>query len=409
MRVTSTTHARARARTTTGATTNAGTTTGRTGTARARLRVGSAIATALLLTLAGCTLGGGDDGGDDDTGTGGSTNGTDAPTGDGAATDGATSDRAGGEVALVAHDSFTLPEELIEQFEADTGYTLLVTTPGDAGGVVNELLLTAGSPSADVVYGIDNAYATRAIAGGILQPYVPDSLPASAEDLRVEDELLTPIDFGDVCLNIDTTWFEDDGRPAPESLEDLASEQYADLTVVTDPNVSSPGMALLLATVAEYGEDGFEQYWQRLLDNGLRVVDSWSDAYYVDFTASGGDRPIVLSYSSSPAATVTEDGESSTTAALLETCVRQVEYAGVVAGAENPDGARAVIDWLLSEDVQAALPDSIYMYPVSDAVELPEEWAQFAPVAEDPLQVPAEDIDANREDWLGRWDAVVGG
>ncbi|MGO1560866.1 MAG: thiamine ABC transporter substrate-binding protein [Actinomycetaceae bacterium] len=345
--------------------------------------------TALALTAGGCSFG------------------SDDPSEESGSESGSGS--GGGEVALETHDSFAVPDELIAQFEEETGYELVITTPGDAGSLVNDLLLTAGSPSVDVVYGIDNAYASRAISGGVLAPYVPEGLPESAADLRVDEDLLTPIDFGDVCLNVDTDWFRENQMEAPVTLEDLATSGYADLTVVTDPNVSSPGMNFLLATIAEYGDEGFEDYWQGLLDDGLRVVDSWSDAYYVDFTASGGDRPIVLSYSSSPAATLTEDGSASTTAALTETCVRQVEYAGVVEGAANPEGAQAVVDWLLSDEVQAALPDSMYVYPVSDSVELPEAWAQFAPAATNPLEVSAEDIDANREDWLSRWSAVVSG
>ncbi|MGC5614895.1 thiamine ABC transporter substrate-binding protein [Georgenia sp. Z1491] len=367
------------------------------------------LGTALALTLAGCSLGGGDEDTDDSESAG------DAETAE-QASEGASGGSgeapagAGGEVALVTHDSFNLPDELIEQFEAESGYTLVVTAPGDAGSVVNELLLTAGSPSADVVYGIDNAYASRAIDGGVLEPYTSPDLPASAEDLLVDGgDQLTPVDFGDVCLNVDTAWFEREGLTPPQTLADLTEPDYADLTVVTDPNVSSPGLSLLVATVAESGEEGFADYWQSLLDNGLRVVDSWSDAYYVDFTFSGGDRPIVLSYSSSPAATPTEDGTGSTTAALLDTCVRQVEYAGVVADANNPEGARAVIDWLLSADVQAAMPDSMYMYPVDDEAPLPEAWSEFAPPAEEPIEMPAGEIDANREEWLRTWDEVVGG
>ncbi|MGC5627600.1 thiamine ABC transporter substrate-binding protein [Georgenia sp. Z1344] len=368
------------------------------------------LASAITLTLAGCSLGGGDDESPDD----GAPAGSDGTTTEGSASEGPSSGGSGpgvgGEVALVAHDSFTLPDELIEAFEAETGYTLVVTSPGDAGSVVNDLLLSAGSPSADVVYGIDNAYASRAVDGQVLEAYTSPELPASAEELLVDggDEL-TPIDFGDVCLNVDTAWFEAEGRTPPATFEDLADPEFADLAVVTDPNVSSPGLAMLVGTVAESGEDGFADYWQRLLDNGVRVVDSWSDAYYVDFTFSGGDRPVVLSYSSSPAATLTEDGSASTTAALPETCVRQVEYAGVVEGADNPEGARAVIDWLLSEDVQSALPDAMYMYPVDDSVALPEAWAEFAPPAEDPIEMPAAEVDEHREDWLATWDEVVGG
>ncbi len=164
-------------------------------------------------------------------------------------------------------------------------------------------------------------------------------------------------------------------------------------------------MSFLLSTIAAYGADGWQDYWTRLLGNGAKVVDGWEDAYYGDFTQGGakGTRPIVVSYDSSPAFTVPEGSDESTTSALLETCFRQVEYAGVLAGAKNPAAAEAVIDWLLSDDVQAALPTSMYVFPVSDSVELPAEWATFATQPTDVLDVSPSDIAANREQWLTEW------
>src|SRR5699024_4821539 len=169
--------------------------------------------------------------------------------------------------------------------------------------------------------------------------------------------------------------FAENDADEPVTLEDLTKPAYADLTVVSNPARSSSGLAFLLATIGEYGDDWVD-YWQRLDDNGLKIVDSWSDVYYTDFTAAedaNGTRPIALSYSTSPAFTISDDG-TSTTGALLQTCFRQVEYAGVLAGAENPEGAQAFIDFLVSAPVQADIPGQMYMYPVDDTVELPAEW-----------------------------------
>jgi len=176
--------------------------------------------------------------------------------------------------------------------------------------------------------------------------------------------------------------------------------------VVTSPVSSSPGLAFLLATVAHF-EDGWQDYWRGLLGNGAKVADGWSDAYYVDFSGSegAGPRPIVLSYSSSPAAEVGEDGIART-ANVAATCFRQVEYAGVIAGAENPDGAEALVDFLLSEEVQADIPGSMYMYPVTD-VALPEEWAQHAPLTEDPLTLDPATIAEKRGSWQEEWMALL--
>ncbi|QCB94838.1 thiamine ABC transporter substrate-binding protein [Cellulomonas shaoxiangyii] len=318
-------------------------------------------------------------------------------------------------VTLVTHESFALTEGLLEQFEQDSGLSVEVVQQADSGALANQLVLTKDAPLGDVVYGLDTTFATRALDEGVVVP--ADVTAPAAEDAAAyavegdDDGALVAVDYSDVCMNVDTAWFAERGVPEPSTLESLLDPAYRDLVVVPDPVTSSPGLAFLLATVGAFGEDGWLDYWTGLRENGLAVADGWSEAYYTDFTAGGGDgpRPVVLSYASSPPFTVPDGGTEPTTRALLDTCFRQVEYAGVLAGADNPEGAAQLIDFLLSDDVQADLPGSMYVYPVSTAVELPAEWARWAPLAEQPFEVPAADVDAHREEWLTQWsDAVVG-
>ena len=319
-------------------------------------------------------------------------------------------DKGGGTVVLVTHDSFALSEELIAAFEAETGLTLEQRAPGDGGSLVNQLILTKDAPLGDVVYGIDNTFASRAIAEGVLEPYVSSAAGDDVDRYAVDDEgALTAIDVGDVCLNVDHEWFTEAGIPEPAGLADLTQPAYKDLLVVTNPTTSSPGLAFLLATVDAFGEDGWLDYWAALRDNGLKVDAGWEDAYYVDFSgpSSEGDRPIVLSYASSPPYEVPDGGDTAPTGALLDTCFRQVEYAGVLAGAENPEGARQVIDWLLSEEVQADIPLSMYVYPVDSSVELPESWTRFAPQPTDPATVDPDLVSENRDAWIQQWTETV--
>ncbi|MFI2490356.1 thiamine ABC transporter substrate binding subunit [Promicromonospora kroppenstedtii] len=313
-----------------------------------------------------------------------------------------------GTVTLVTHDSWALDEKLIDQFEQESGTTVEVSAAGDAGTLVNQLVLTKDAPLGDAVFGIDNTFASRALDAGVVEEYTPADLPEGVEQVG---GALTPVDQGDVCVNADDAWFEKSGLEVPKTLEDLADPQYKDLLVVTNPATSSPGLAFLLATVGAFGEDGFEDYWTSLVDNGVKVADSWEDAYYVDFSGAGegGERPLALSYATSPAFTVSEDGSESTTSALLETCFRQVEYAGVLAGSDNPEGARALVDFLLTHDVQAALPESMYMYPADSAVELPEDWQKFAPQAEAPFEVDPARVSEHRDEWIERWTETVVG
>ncbi|MFD6445662.1 thiamine ABC transporter substrate binding subunit [Promicromonospora sp. NPDC060204] len=343
----------------------------------------AAAALSVALLLAGCS--GGSGSGDDASGTGDP-----------------------GTVTLVTHDSWALDEKLIDQFEQESGTTVEVSAAGDAGTLVNQLVLTKDAPLGDAVFGIDNTFASRALEAGVVEEYTPADLPEGAEQLG---GALTPVDQGDVCVNADEAWFEESGLDVPTTLEDLADPQYKDLLVVTNPATSSPGLAFLLATIGAFGEDGFEDYWASLVDNGVKVADSWEDAYYVDFSGAGegGERPLALSYATSPAFTVSEDGSESTTSALPETCFRQVEYAGVLTGSDNPEGARALVDFLLTHDVQAALPESMYMYPADAAVELPADWQKFAPQADAPFEVDPADVSEHRDEWIERWTETVVG
>ena len=317
-----------------------------------------------------------------------------------------------GTVVLVTHDSFALGADLVAAFEAETGLTLEQRAPGDGGSLVNQLILTKDAPLGDVVYGIDNTFASRAIAEGVLEPYAsPGAGPDVARYAADDGDHLTAIDVGDVCLNVDHEWFTAAGLAEPVTLTDLTDPAYRDLLVVTNPATSSPGLAFLLGTVSAFGEDGWVDYWAALRDNGVQVASSWSDAYYVDFSgpSSQGDRPIVLSYASSPPFEVPDGVGAAPTGALLETCFRQVEYAGVLAGAANPDGARLVVDWLLSAPVQADIPESMYVYPVDSTVGLPEAWTLYAPQPAEPFTMDPAEITENRDAWIRTWtDTVIG-
>ena len=314
------------------------------------------------------------------------------------------------QVLLVTHDSFVLSEDLMAAFTKATGCTLKVLASGDAGEVTNKVVLTKASPIGDAVFGIDNTFASRAVAEGVLADYSP-ALPAGAATHALPGTAaakLTPIDFGDVCVNVDLTWFAAKGKPAPATLDDLTQPAYRDLFVTPGATTSSPGLAFLLATIGAKG-DGWQAYWKALMANGTKITAGWTDAYSVDFSAGEGHgtRPIVLSYASSPPFTIPKGGSEPTTKALLDTCFRQVEYAGVLAGARNPEGARALVSFLLSPAVQASIPDAMYMFPVDSAAALPTDWAAWAKVADTPFVVAPDLIATQRDTWLRQWSEVT--
>ncbi len=321
------------------------------------------------------------------------------------------------DVTLLTHDSFTLPEELVATFESEHDLELRVVSGGDAGEVVNRALLTSGRPVADVLFGIDDALIAREGARDLFEPYVASGVDAVPDELRFAGELLTPVTVGYVTFNYDVAGLEERGLPEPTDLTDLTTQTFAGATVVSDPATSSPGLAFLLVTVARFGEGGsydWLDYWADLRDADLRVTSGWSDAYYTAFSRYGGDRPIVLSYATSPAAEVIfaeEELDASPTRNLLcDGCAwRQIEAAGVLAGSPDPDAARELVDFLLSEEVQAAVPTSMFVYPVREDVALPEAFERFAARPDDAqtASLDAARIEAQQARWLQQWTQVV--
>ncbi|MDF8266399.1 thiamine ABC transporter substrate-binding protein [Luteipulveratus flavus] len=358
-----------------------------------------AAATAVAIALAGCSLSSGE-----------TTQQSTAATASGPA---GSSARPVKQVVLVTHDSFAAPKELLAQFTKDTGYTVKVTPSGDAGQVANKLVLTKGSPIGDAVYGIDNTFASRVVDAGVLDPYTPKA-PAQGSQayaLKAGGDRLTPVDYGHTCVNVDTTWFAKKKLAPPRTFEDLTKPAYKNLMVAPGAPTSSPGLAMLLATIGRYGEGGvtggWSVYWHKLVANGLKITSGWEDAYNVDFTQGEGkgDRPIVWSYDTSPAFTV--KGGTSTTAALLNTCFRQVEYAGVIKGAKNPEGAKALVDWMQGRAFQQALPPNMYVFPVAQDAPLPADWQKFAKRPTKPYDVAPATIAAKRQQWLTQWQDIT--
>ena len=313
-------------------------------------------------------------------------------------------------VTVLTHDSWAIDPALQKKFESESGLKLKVLKQGDTGTLVNKMVLTKDSPLADAVYGIDNTFATRAYDAGVLAD-LGDAAPSGMERFEIggdADKALAPIDYSDVCVNVDNAWFAKEKKSPPKSLDDLTKPEFKGLFATPGATTSSPGLAFLLTTIAAKG-DGWESWWKSLLANDVAVTSGWSEAYEGEFTAGGGKgkRPIVVSYSSSPPFTVPEGGDKPTTSALLDTCFRQVEYAGVIKGGGNEEGAKKFVEFLGSTEFQESLPETMYVYPTSSEAKLPAEWAKFAPTAEKPWTVPSDEITKNRADWLRTWRDIA--
>jgi len=315
-------------------------------------------------------------------------------------------------LTVMTHDSFDASQEVIAQFEAETGATIKFLKSGDAGAALNQAILSKDAPLADVFYGVDNTFFSRAIKADIFEPYASPALADIPDELELDPQhRLSPVDFGDVCLNYDKSYFEEQGRTPPQSLEDLIKPEFKGRTVVENPATSSPGLAFLMATVGHFGEDGYRDFWAKLRANDVLVTAGWEDAYYGQASWWDGDRPIVVSYATSPAAEVYfSEGaytEPPTGNVLGDgACFRQIEFVGILKGGANRDLAEKWIDFMLSPTFQADVPLHMWVFPANPQAELPEVF-QFAEAPPKPAQVSPEAIDQNREKWIEAWTETV--
>jgi thiamine transport system substrate-binding protein len=317
-------------------------------------------------------------------------------------------------IRLMTHDSFDISAEVLEGFETETGITVEVFKAGDGGAALNQAILAKDSPLADVFFGVDNTFLSRALENDLFIPYDSPMLAEIDDSLEVDPEhRALPVDYGDVCLNYDVAWFEESELEPPQTLEALADPAYSGLTVVENPATSTPGLAFLIATIHTFGEDGYLDYWQRLADNDVLVADGWEQAYYSHFTAvSEGDRPIVVSYASSPPAEVyfaEEPLEEAPTAAVTTdgTCFRQIEFVGILRGTEHEAAAQQLVDFMLSKPFQEDIPLHMFVWPANTTAALPEVFEQYSELSENPATMAPETIDANREMWIEAWTNTV--
>lgn len=316
------------------------------------------------------------------------------------------------QLRLLTHSSFDLPKELLAGFEQQHGVKLQIVKAGDAGEMVNKLILTRARPIADLVFGIDNTLLPRAQAAGVFEAYTgPAAQRAAAVNL---DAGVVPVDYGYVNLNVDKAWFANKGLALPASLADLTKPAYTKLLVVPNPATSSPGQAFLLATIAGLGEAEAFDWWARMRTNGMKVVKGWSEAYYTEFSRNGGTRPIVVGYTSSPAAEVFYSkeaiSESPTANLFLEGGVfRQVEGVALVKGG-NPaarEAASQFIEFLRSAPVQQALQTTMWVFPAEAGAPRVEVMQRYAvePSRFDALTQPLTPLQAKA--WLQRWSRTV--
>jgi thiamine transport system substrate-binding protein len=321
-------------------------------------------------------------------------------------------------VTLVSHDSWAASKSVIKDFERQSGYKVRNLRDGDAGQAVNKAILTKDNPQGDVFFGVDNTLLSRALDNGLFQPYTAKGLGTVGAQYQLDKDRhrVTPIDYGDICVNYDKKYFADHRLAPPQSFADLARPEYKNLLVTENAATSSPGLGFLLGSAAQFGDNSWPDYWKKLKANGVKVVDGWDQAYYQEFSGSsegkkaGGDRPLVVSYASSPPAEVIYAKKRPSTAptgVATGTCFRQIEFAGVLSNAKNPKGAKAFIDFLLTKEFQEDMPLKMFVYPVVKGAAVPADFTKYGPAAQHPETMAPDKIAANRDQWVKTWTSLV--
>ncbi|MFF4232551.1 thiamine ABC transporter substrate binding subunit [Streptomyces sp. NPDC001820] len=321
-------------------------------------------------------------------------------------------------VTLVSHDSFAASPAVLKEFTKETGYTVKVLKSGDAGAALNKEILTKGSPQGDVFFGVDNTLLSRALDNELFTPYVAEGLGQVPDEVQLDKDKhrVTPVDTGDICVNYDKKYFADKKLAPPQSFDDLIKPEYKNLLVTENVATSSPGLGFLLGSVGRYGDEGWQDYWKKLKANGVKVVDGWEQAYNEEFSGSAGgkkakaDRPLVVSYASSPPAEVLYADPQPTdapTGVATGTCFRQTEFAGLLDGAKNEAGGKALLDFLVSKKFQEDMPLNMFVNPVVKDAKLPDLFTKFGAVVDKPETVAPDKIAKNREQWVQSWSSLV--
>jgi thiamine transport system substrate-binding protein len=316
---------------------------------------------------------------------------------------------------VMTHDSFAASTSVVAAFEKANNVKVVFLKSGDAGAALNKAILTKDAPLADVFYGVDNTFLSRALDSGIYVPYASPVLAQIPAQFKLDTQnRALPVDYSDVCITYDKAYFASHNLPVPVTLEDLAKPEYKNMLVMENPATSSPGLALLMATIQHFGTNGYLDYWKSLRANGVVVVDGWETAYYTNFSGSSGHgpQPLVVSYATDPAAEVvnaTTPLTDSPVGSMLGagTCFRQIEFVGILKGTRQLGLARKFVDFMLGQQFQEDMPLQMYVYPVNPAAKLPDVFAKYNQVPAQPAVLDPALIASSRDRWIQDWTQAV--
>lgn len=322
--------------------------------------------------------------------------------------------RARQRLVVYTYDSFASgPAQAIKDgFEAlYPDVEVVFLAPGSAGETLARVIaeLNAGGTDADVLVGISDTQLPRAIDHGVFMKLDRSLLPNLAKvpaHLDFDDTgHVVPFDHGYVTIIYDSRVLGE--ADLPQTLEDLTDPRFRGKLIAMDPRTSSVGHAFLMWTIAEYGDPGYLEFWERLLPSLLTITGGWSAAYS---QYEAGEAPMMVSYSTDTAAGIYYAGsDHSRILTPKGQAYQQIEAAGIVAGTDVPELAHRFLDYLLSEEVQSLIPTNNWMFPVNAQTPLPDFFAEYAVIPENPVRLDPRLIEENEQRWLREWARLITG
>ena len=334
-----------------------------------------------------------------------------------------------GKLRIISYDVLALSDSMIEEFTNETGYEVEFIKEDDAGGILDQMMLTKNAQQADLMIGLDNTYLQTAIENCLLRDTIYTSndnyqnISSSALE-PYTGPLAVPFDQGPVCLNYDEDFVDGENVTEPTSLWDLTDEVWKGKTAFPSPITSSPGRSFMVATIDYFENDDDENtnafdWWKAMAENDAIFTSGWTEAYETHYTGGYGeyttgyigDAHITVSYCQSPGVEAYYGGNytHSTSLVLPKATIQQVEYTGIVNGAANIIAAELFIEYLLSPEINAQMPENNLMYPVLEGYELPETdgYRYHSDTPAENADIDIERINEEMQDWLEEWKTAT--
>ena len=334
-----------------------------------------------------------------------------------------------GKLRILTYDILALSDSMVEEFTNRTGYEVEFIKEDDAGGILDQMMLTKQAQQADLMIGLDNTYLQTAIDNCLLRETVYTQSEnyqniSQEASMPYSGPLAIPFDQGPVCLNYDENFVDGENVSEPTSLWNLTEETWRGKTAFPSPVTSSPGRSFMVATIDYFENDADEStnafdWWQAMASNDAIITSGWTEAYETHYTGGYGeyttgyigDAHLTVSYCQSPGVEAYYSGNytHSTSITLPKSTIQQVEYTGIINGAANIAGAELFIEYLLSPEINAQMPENNLMYPVLEGYGLPETdgYRYHSDIPQENADIEITRINEEMSQWLDNWQSAT--